>query len=122
MDYLNTESSTMIFLVGDKLYARCVNGLSSFFLMCRILIWFRHGRRPGTGAMSGGYVPDPLPNGSRAQIQRQRRGASEGKWENGVSVQILTEFTSVLSLQHATEPAYRISRRILPRDGAWQPT
>ena len=42
--------------------------------------------------------------------------------ENGVSVQILTEFTSVLSLQHATEPAYRISRRILPRDGAWQPT
>ena len=27
--------------------------------------------------------------------------------ENGVSVQILTEFTSVLSLQHATEPAYR---------------
>jgi REP element-mobilizing transposase RayT len=42
--------------------------------------------------------------------------------ENGVSVQILTEFTSVLSLQHATEPAYRISRRLLPRDGAWQPT
>jgi hypothetical protein len=35
--------------------------------------------------------------------------------ENGVSVQILTEFTSVLSLQHATEPAYRISRRLLPR-------
>ena len=51
-----------------------------------------------------------------------RKGERTPNLENGVSVQILTEFTSVLSLQHATEPAYGISRRLLSRDGAWQPT
>ena len=42
----------------------------------------------------------------------------EGK---GVSVQILTKLPSSLPSWHATEPAHRISRRLLPRDGAWQP-
>jgi hypothetical protein len=52
-------------------------------------------------------------------LSRGKMGSGEnGVRENGVSVQILTEFTFVLSLQHATEPAYRISRHLLPRDGA----